>query len=159
VPERSWLTRRLVYRIKSAGSFCDPGVIQWPGVEHFQVLRPALDDVPTYGLVLPTAPLGKLDPATMARYEDRLRRGERPAALLLAWLEDKNVASEFPERFLVSVVLDGHHKLMAYHRQGIPARCLIVSRVEDCAGPAGDRARWLRESLRGLQHAPAGQAH
>jgi hypothetical protein len=152
LPERSWLTQRLIYRRKSDGSFCDPGVIHWPGTEHFQVLKPLLDDVPTYGLVLPTSPLTKLDRETVEHYEDGLRNGARPAALLLAWVENKNVEGEFPERFLVSTVLDGHHKLMAYHHQGIPARCLVISRLEDCWGPREDRSLWLRQSLSGFQH-------
>ena len=45
--------------------------------------------------------------------------------------------------------------LLAYHNQSIPARCLVVARLEDCAGAAGDRSRWLRDSLHGLQHPDA----
>lgn len=152
VPERSWLTQRLLIRQDPAGSFCDPAVINWPGTEHFQMLRPVLEDIPTYGLVLPTSPLAKLDRDTVERYEDELRRGARPAALLLAWLEEKHVQSELTERFLVSIILDGHHQLMAYRRQGIAARCLVISRLDECAGPLEDRSRWLRQSLHGFEH-------
>jgi hypothetical protein len=52
---------------------------------------------------------------------------------------------EYLERFLVSVVLDGHHKLTAYAEMGVPARAVLVARLEDCWGPPGERDRHLNE--------------
>ncbi|MFJ7492555.1 hypothetical protein ACIQZB_15115 [Streptomyces sp. NPDC097727] len=51
--------------------------------------------------------------------------------LALAWVEDVYVRAEYPERFLVAAVLDGHHKLAAYATAGVPARVLLLSRAED----------------------------
>jgi hypothetical protein len=52
---------------------------------------------------------------------------------------------EYHERFLTAVVLDGHHKLTAYARAGVPARVVLLSRSEDNWGPPEDRDRYLVE--------------
>jgi hypothetical protein len=48
---------------------------------------------------------------------------------------------------VIGAVLDGHHKLAAYAHASVPARCVLVTRIEDTWGPPDDRARPLRESL------------
>jgi len=153
VPERSWLTRRWLHRMGSNASVAEPNSVQWPGTEHFQVLRPGLARVPTYGVVLPTAPLARLHSATVDAFAEGIAQGRRPVAVLLGWVDQREVeAGAYTERFLVTTVLDGHHKLAAYQNQGIPARCLVIARVEDCAGPEGDPAAWLHQALDDLRN-------
>ena len=153
VPERSWLTRRWLHRMGSNASVAEPNSVQWPGTEHFQVLRPGLARVPTYGVVLPTAPFARLHPATVDAFAEGIAKGRRPVAILMGWVEQRDVeAGAYTERFLVNTVLDGHHKLAAYQKQGVPARCLVIARVEDCAGPDGDPAVWLHEALDDLRN-------
>ena len=45
------------------------------------------------------------------------------------------------------MVLDGHHKLRAYARTGVPARTILLCRIEDSWGPPEDRTRFLEEAL------------
>lgn len=65
-------------------------------------------------------------------------------------MEQKDVVGELTERFLVGVVLDGHHGLLAYTRLRRPARILAICRLEDSWGPPEDRSRWLHEALSAL---------
>jgi hypothetical protein len=61
------------------------------------------------------------------------------------------VRLEHPERFLVGVILDGHHKLVAYARAGVAARVLMLCRVEDSWGPPTARTAFLDEVFAGLR--------
>lgn len=85
-PERSWWLRRV--------EGCDdhepePDFPSWPGIEHFQAPRILSEVPPTYCAVLPSQPLDALDPRRSAATPRRSNRGERPAALLLAWTEER----------------------------------------------------------------------
>jgi hypothetical protein len=51
----------------------------------------------------------------------------------------------------MGVVLDGHHKLLAYTGENRPARALLISRVEDSWGPPDNRTQWLDEAITALQ--------
>lgn len=144
-PEGSWLCRRYGLRDPDDPKAVEPQSV-WPGVEHFQLREPIPGVERTFGVILPSQPLDALAPDTVSDHERRVRQGERPAALVLAWVEAKEVSGEVPERFLVGVVLDGHHKLAAYARAGIPARAILLSRLEDTWGPPEDRGRFLREA-------------
>ncbi|MGW7533183.1 hypothetical protein [Amycolatopsis sp. NPDC054798] len=106
------------------------GEPSWPGIEHFQVPQAIPGEMPTYGSVVPSQPLDALDPATVDRYAEAIARGERPAALLLAWAEDRYISAQWPERFVLGVVLDGHHRLAAYAAAGVPARLVLLVRGE-----------------------------
>ncbi|RZS29749.1 HEAT repeat protein [Herbihabitans rhizosphaerae] len=129
--ESSWLTRR-----------DEP---QWLGAQHFQLRAPIPGEVPSFGVIAPTQPLDDLAPDTVETHTEAIRAGARPAAVALSWADQRHVEGEHTERFLFGVVLDGHHKLTAYTRLGIPARTLLLTRVEDCWGPPGDRGRWHDE--------------
>ncbi|MBN9741027.1 hypothetical protein DMP23_07865 [Amycolatopsis sp. A1MSW2902] len=123
--ERSWWwLRRTGTRSAWEG---DP---DWPGIEHFQAPRSIPGEMPAYGSVVPSQPLDALDPVTVGRYAEAIARGERPAALLLAWAEDRYISAEWPERFVLGVVLDGHHRLAAYAAAGVPARLVLLVQGE-----------------------------
>lgn len=149
-PEASWLTRRAENRKSDDPFLADPADVSWPGAEHFQVRDAAVGEVPTYGVVVPQAPLRSLRPETVAEWEARIASGAQPTALALCWVEQKDVVGELTERFLVGVVLDGHHRLLAYTRLRRPARILAICRLEDSWGPPEDRSRWLHEALSAL---------
>lgn len=141
-PEASWWHRRYAEREET---FDEPF---WPGVEHFQLRRQIPGPVRTYGVVMPSSE--RRDADTVAVHRAAIERGARPAALLWGWVDDRYVEMEYQERFLVSVVLDGHHKLTAYAEAGVPARAVFVTRVEDNWGPPGERDRYLNEVVSAL---------
>ncbi|MFJ5079587.1 hypothetical protein ACIP8Z_34040 [Streptomyces sp. NPDC088553] len=151
-PARSWWYRRAVARAQEDGDDSDHGddsenadasesgddgaEDHWPGVSHFQLAAPVPGGrVPfTYGALLPSQPLEALDPATVARHAAAIGAGERPAAVVLGWIDDRYVEARHEERWLVGAVLDGHHRLAAYAAAGVPARVLLLARVGGGAG-------------------------
>ncbi|MFF7777513.1 hypothetical protein ACFZCG_24230 [Streptomyces tanashiensis] len=134
---RSWWYRRAAARAREdddASAYeddCPEGY--WPGVAHFQLTAPVPDGrVPfTYGALLPSQSPESLDPATVARHATAIAAGERPAAVVLGWIDDRYVEARHEERWLVGAVLDGHHRLAAYAAAGVPARVLLLARVGD----------------------------
>lgn len=136
----SWLSRRIARR---AGT--DRAAPADTDTIHFQLRRPVADEPPTYGIVMPTQPVDEPNAGTVDAFRTAIRAGRRPTALVLGWIEDRYVEAEYPERFLVGMVLDGHHKLLAYTTERQPARALLISRVEDCWGPPDNRTQWLDE--------------
>ncbi len=146
----TWFTRRHALR-----EWYDPDLreppdesgLGLPGTAHFQVPERLPGHDCAFGVVVPTQPLDALAEDVVARHGEAIAAGARPTAVLFAWVDDREVACEHPERFLHSVVLDGHHRLTAYARAGVPARVLVVSRMADNWGPPEDRARLLLELL------------
>jgi len=155
-PERSWLARRVMHRVGDDEP--EDATAHWLGTEHYQVRAPSLEGVPTFGLVLPAVSLVTLDADTVEASAASIVAGRHPTALVMSWVERKYVRAEFDERFLVSVVLDGHHKLAAYARLDRPARVLAVCRLEETWGPPSDRSLWLRESFAALGAGGKGSA-
>src|SRR5690606_1001682 len=107
-----------------------PDPVDWPGTGHFQTPRMSPGPPPTYGSVLPSQPLDRLDPATVRRHASAIARGERPAALLLAWADHRCVEAEREGRFTTGVVLAGRRRLAAIAAAGVPARLLVLSRTD-----------------------------
>ncbi|WP_030317648.1 hypothetical protein [Streptomyces flavochromogenes] len=142
-PARSWWYRRAAARAKDDGDdFAYDGdrpEDYWPGVSHFQLTAPVPGGrVPcTYGAVLPSQPPEALDPAAVARHAAAISAGERPAAVVLGWIDDRYVEARHEERWLVGAVLDGHHRLAAYAAAGVPARVLLLARVGEVGGADG----------------------
>ncbi|MGW1187456.1 hypothetical protein [Streptomyces sp. NPDC002559] len=145
-PAASWTTRRHRVRADDERYGGDPSE-DWPGTGHFQLRDRVPGEVPTYGVLLPSQPLDALDADTVARHASAITAGRRPTALALGWVEDNYVEAEYPERFLVAAVLDGHHRLAAHAAAGVPARVLILSRAEDNRGPDGDWSKAFDEVL------------
>jgi hypothetical protein len=142
----SWLSRRIARR---AGT--DRALPVDTDMVHFQLRQPLADEPPTYGIVMPTQPVDQPDAGRVDAFRTAIRAGQRPAALVLGWIEDRYVEAEYPERFLVGMVLDGHHKLLAYTTEGRPARALLISRVEDSWGPPDNRTLWLDAVIANLR--------
>ncbi|MFJ3516693.1 hypothetical protein [Streptomyces sp. NPDC090131] len=152
-PARSWWYRRGPARAQEDGEdyACeyedDRPDDDWPGVAHFQLTAP----VPgarlpfTYGALLPSQPPEALDPAAVARHEASIAAGERPAAVVLGWIDDRYVEARHEERWLVGAVLDGHHRLSAYAAAGVPARVLLIARTGEGSGDADGGPEGLAE--------------
>ncbi|MGA5065525.1 hypothetical protein ACPB9E_17480 [Streptomyces exfoliatus] len=142
-PAQSWWYRRVASRTEEDGEDSeyseDRPEDYWPGVAHFQLTAPVAGGrVPfTYGALLPSQPPEALDPATVARHAAALAAGERPAAVVLGWVDDRYVEARHQERWLVGAVLDGHHRLAAYATAGVPARVLLLARVGGGGGAGG----------------------
>lgn len=143
-PAASWFHRRLAERGDEYGDEYGDEPF-WPGIEHFQLRQPIPGPVRTYGVVLPSRE--QRTAATVAAHRAAIDGGARPAALLWGWVDARYVEMEYHERFLVNVVLDGHHRLTAYAEAGVPARAVLIARVEDCWGPPGERDRYLVEAV------------
>jgi hypothetical protein len=139
----SWFTRRHALREPEEDDEQDEP--DGPGTPHFQLRTRIPGPEPTFCSVLPTQPLDSLDEATIARHAAAIEAGHRPAAVLMSWADQKFVECSYPERFLLNVVLDGHHKLAAYSRLHIPARALLVFRIADSTFAPEERADFLRE--------------
>lgn len=134
-PERSWLERR-------GGG--------WPGTTHFQTIQTAVMETHTaFVIVAPSQSLEALNEEVISQYERHIQTGARPVTLVLSWLEDRDHSDgEWSERFLMALVLDGHHKLAAYARCNVPARILFLTHLESCS--TTDPSRAVRETLRAL---------
>ncbi|MFF3842578.1 hypothetical protein [Streptomyces sp. NPDC001930] len=142
-PAQSWWYRRAVARAEEDGDDSahdnDRPEDHWPGVAHFQLTAPFPGGrVPfTYGAVMPSQSPQALDPATVARHAAAIAAGERPAAVVLGWIDDRYVEAQHEERWLVGAVLDGHHRLTAYAAAGVPARVLLLARAGEGGGADG----------------------
>ncbi|MFF5486461.1 HEAT repeat domain-containing protein [Streptomyces virginiae] len=143
-PARSWWYRRAAARAEADGEDgdgpdCDRPGDYWPGVAHFQLTAPVPGGrVPfTYGALLPSQPPEAFDPAAVARHAAAVAAGERPAAVVLGWIDDRYVEAQHEERWLVGTILDGHHRLAAYAAAGVPARVLLLARVGEGSGADG----------------------
>jgi hypothetical protein len=147
-PQDSWLWRRSLDDEDATPERLARGAaVAWPGAPHFQLREPVPGSVPAFGLVLPSVPLDRLSASTVAEHERAIADGARPIGLALAWVEDRDVHGDRAERFLIGVLLDGHHKLAAYAKRDTPARLLLLCRLEDCWGPPEDRGLFLREVI------------
>ncbi|MFD0366529.1 hypothetical protein [Streptomyces sp. NPDC127114] len=152
-PARSWWYHRVAARAQGdsddsdydsnydSESASDRQEDYWPGVAHYQLTTPVPGSrVPfTYGAVLPSQPPEALDPLTIARHAGAIAAGERPAAVLLGWIDERYVQAQHQERWLVGVVLDGHHRLAAYAAGGVPARVVLIARAGEGGIADGDR--------------------
>ncbi|MFD7492426.1 hypothetical protein ACFV8T_08395 [Streptomyces sp. NPDC059832] len=145
-PAVSWWVRRRSLRVGAEPYTGDP-LDDWPGTDHFQLRDRIPGETPTYGVLFPSQPLDVLDADTVARYASAITAGHRPAALALAWVDDIYAQAEYPERFLLAAVLDGHHKLAAYAAADVPARVLLLSRAEDNRGAAAGWSAAFDEAL------------
>jgi len=129
-PEQSWWSRRVQLRDGWEDDHEAPG---WPGENHLQVREPLPGEIPTFCVVMPTQPPERTDPNVVDRHAAAMRDGRHPAAVLLTLIEDRYVECLDEERLVIGVVLDGHHRLLAAAREGLPARAVMVTRLEDVA--------------------------
>ncbi len=143
----SWWHRRVTLRVSEDGERDQLDDDQgWPGVTHLELREPLPGTPPTFGAIVPSQSLDELRPDVVDAKATAIRAGARPAALALAWTDRREVGASFAEQFLIGMVLDGHHRLAAYAALAVPARVLLICRLEDTWGPPGDRARWFRDT-------------
>lgn len=145
-PEEAWIVRRAG---PPGDAPSERARDRWPGTAHFQATRALLDDKPATFLVLaPSQPLDACQEAIVDAHAEAIARGERPVALAWLWVEDRSDwTEEHPERFVLGLVLDGHHKLLAYARRGVPARVLSLAHAESCSVEGTDVAAIVRATL------------
>ncbi|GAB3830128.1 hypothetical protein ACFPIJ_31500 [Dactylosporangium cerinum] len=148
-PAASWCSRRHDLRTGETDDEDDAG-LDWPGTEHLQLRTVVPGAGLTFAVLLPSRALDALDGRAVDAHAETITAGGRPTAVVSAWVEDRYVRGEHPERFLVGVILDGHHKLVAYARAGVAARVLLLCRVEDSWGPPAARTAFLDEVFAGL---------
>lgn len=91
----------------------------------------------------PTQPASTLDEARVESFVDAIRAGARPAVLVAAHGADRYVFGfgddgDRRDRSVTGFVLDGHHKLAAYDRAGVPARLLLVCDLDPRLSPGTD---------------------
>lgn len=109
------------------------------GWEHYECQRPRIFRHPEssvmekqYDFVVPLVPRSSLKEEYIKLYQSMISNGDRPRILMLGIYQrgipqtvqrgqNKNMHS-----FLAGFVLDGHHKLAAYRRAGVPAKFLTI---------------------------------
>ncbi len=109
------------------------------GWEHYESNRPRIFRHEASGVmekqfdfIIPLVPRSALKEEYIKLYQEMIKNGDRPRILLLGLYQrpipetvkrgqNKNLHS-----FLAGFVLDGHHKLAAYRRAGVPAKFLTV---------------------------------
>jgi hypothetical protein len=131
-PDASWWARRVTARDDPDDDPDEDDEPFWPGTAHFQLRAPIPGPERTYGVVLPSRAPEQISPRRVDELNADIASGARPAALLWGWTEQRYVEMQYPERFLVAMVLDGHHKLTAYARAGVPARAVLIVQLENC---------------------------
>jgi hypothetical protein len=98
--------------------------------------------------VAPTQPAERLDEATVTAFAARIAAGRRPAVLVAAhatrrWPMEADEAIDH----LTGFVLDGHHKLAAYERVGVPARVLWLCDLTPRISPGVEDVEALLATL------------
>lgn len=78
-----------------------------------------------------TQPIGQLNEKRIAFYMESLNKGVRPRLVLFTkkrrYYQDDNPEKELLyERDEIHFLLDGHHKLMAYHRLKLPVHYVLI---------------------------------
>ncbi|MBI4424803.1 MAG: hypothetical protein HY554_13810 [Elusimicrobia bacterium] len=107
------------------------------GWEHYEGSKPRLyrhTDMleKHYDFVIPLVPKRTLRDEYIKLYQQMIANGDRPRVLLLGLLQraiPESVSSGQVKNlhsFFAGFVLDGHHKLEAYRRAGVPANCLVL---------------------------------
>ncbi|MGC4117012.1 MAG: hypothetical protein QM765_21105 [Myxococcales bacterium] len=143
----SWFVGRDRFRGGEEVVEDDAVASRWPGTTHYQGAR--LENN-TYPIVVPSRNLADLDEARVCDFQRRIEQGERPCVVALGWVDEREIQGEWQERFLNLVVLNGHHRLEAYSRTGVPAPIAVFARVADSWGPPETPDQWLLETFGAL---------
>ena len=109
------------------------------GWEHYECQRPRVYRhteanlvEKQYEFVIPLVPRAALKEEYVKLYQSMIANGDRPRILLLGMYQRgipesvKRGQSRNLHSFLAGFVLDGHHKVAAYRRAGVPAKFLVV---------------------------------
>lgn len=109
------------------------------GWEHYEGNRPRIfrhadSNVmeKQYEFVIPLVPRAALKDEYVKLYQSMIQNGDRPRILMLGMYQRgipetvKRGQMKTMHSFLAGFVLDGHHKLAAYRRAGVPAKFLTI---------------------------------
>ena len=109
------------------------------GWEHYENQKPRVfrhsDEGITerqYDFIIPLVPHGMLKEENVKIYQSMIANGDRPRILLLGLYHRaipdavRRGRVKALHSFFAGFVLDGHHKLAAYRRAGVPAKFLVV---------------------------------
>lgn len=109
------------------------------GWEHYEGNRPRIfrsgENAPMekqFDFVIPLVPRKALKEEYIKLYQSMITQGDRPRILMLGLYQRgipdaiKRMKSPALHSFLAGFVLDGHHKLAAYRRAGVPAKILTI---------------------------------
>lgn len=109
------------------------------GWEHYESQRPRIFRHADSGVmekqfdfVVPLVPRASLKDEYVKLYQSMIANGDRPRVLMLGLYQRgipesvKRGQSKNLHSFLGGFVLDGHHKLAAYRRAGVPAKLLTI---------------------------------
>lgn len=80
-----------------------------------------------------TRPIESLDQGRITYYENKIRIGEKPKPILLRnkILYKKELFDKEFNDYSANYILDGHHKLVAYHNLGIPPNFIQIDSVKN----------------------------
>ena len=127
--ERSWFNLRDKMRYGECDDQeqdTDQGEPFWLGTRHYQGPTTGSRDSRSFWLALPSQAEDKLNEERVRHYEKRIKQGERPTAVCLAWIDARDVFGLRPETFFYLLIIDGHHKLEAYARCGVHASVIAL---------------------------------
>ncbi len=139
------------------------------GWEHYESQRPRAFRHGEAGLVekqfdfvVPLVPRAALKEEYIKLYQQMIQNGDRPRVLMLGMYQRgvpgsvKKGVAKVLHSFMAGFLLDGHHKVAAYRRAGVPAKFLVIlspkaskyTLLPDEKGPAQAR---LEERLSALK--------
>ncbi|MBI4122018.1 MAG: hypothetical protein HY461_01670 [Parcubacteria group bacterium] len=122
----------------------------WLGVDHWQSTV-ALGSSKVFTVFLPTQEMASINEDRVNFFVERIKAGDRPTVVCTGWFDERSVGGDHDEKFLVLAILDGHHKMAAYEKAGVPARIIALCREEDCWGNPEDRTAALKNLLAELR--------
>ncbi len=109
------------------------------GWEHYESSRPrvfrhAESNVieKQFDFIVPLVPRAALKEEYVKLYQQMIQNGDRPRVLVLGMYQRgipeavKKGATKALHSFLAGFLLDGHHKVAAYRRAGVPAKFLVI---------------------------------
>ena len=109
------------------------------GWEHYESQRPKIfrhesSDVieKQFDFVIPLVPRATLKEEYVKLYQQMIQNGDRPRVLMLGMYQRgipeavKKGTTKTLHSFMAGFLLDGHHKVAAYRRAGVPAKFLVI---------------------------------
>lgn len=109
------------------------------GWEHYESQRPRVFRHPESNVVekqidfvIPLVPRAALKEEYVKLYQQMIQNGDRPRVLMLGMYQRgipesvKKGTQKALHSFMAGFLLDGHHKVAAYRRAGVPAKFLVI---------------------------------